>query len=332
MNTTPVLTPARGRAAAGLLLVSLASACAQATQTPPATTAAAPAATAPATTQKPAAPAAGAATAPAAAAAPAAKTPTIKAADGTVIAYEKTGSGPPVLLLHGGGQTRKSWAERGYTERLAKRFTVISMDMRGSGESGRPETAEGYALDRVIADVLAVADAAGAPRFQLVGFGHGGTIARYLAVQSDRVISAVIISADMGPTVSGAVKEAMLSMRAKWQPLLEQQKAGTFDVKKLSPGDRDAWNNGIARSALALGALAEYPPVEPTEIKATTLWLIGSADTGALENAKPYEGKLAGTKVTMKQVSGLSYSDTFYRTDAMMTEIEPFLIASGGSN
>ncbi len=329
MHMTPALTPARGRAAAGLLLVSLASACAQATQTPPATSADAPAAAAPAATQRPAAPATGAA---AAAAPAAAKTPTIKAADGTMIAYEKTGSGPPVLLLHGGGQTRRSWAERGYTERLAKRFTVISMDVRGNGESGRPDTAEGYALDRLLSDVLAVADAAGAPRFQLVGFGHGGTLARYLAAQSDRVISAVIISADMGPTVSGAVKEAMLSMRAKWLPLLEQQKAGTLDLKKLSPGDRDAWNNGIARSALALAALAEYPPLEPTEIKATTLWLIGSADTGALENAKPYEGKLAGTKVTMKQVSGLSYSDTFYRTDAMMTEIEPFLIASGGSN
>ena len=46
---------------------------------------------------------------PPAAAPPAAPaTPTAKAADGTLIAYEKTGSGPALILVHGGGQTRRS--------------------------------------------------------------------------------------------------------------------------------------------------------------------------------------------------------------------------------
>ena len=115
----------------------------------------------------------------------------------------------------------------------------------------------------MLADLLAVADAASAPRFHLWRFGHGASISRHLAARSDRVISAVLIGADMGPTLSGPVKDAIAGMRAKWQPLLDAQKAGTLDLKQFSYGDREAWNNGVAISAIALGALAEYPPLEP---------------------------------------------------------------------
>ncbi|MDH4065508.1 MAG: hypothetical protein OEW19_14005, partial [Acidobacteriota bacterium] len=120
-----------------------------------------------------------------------------------------------------------------------------------------------------------------------------------------------------------------LAMRARWQPLLDQQKAGTLDLTKLSPGDRDAWKSGVAVSAMALGALAEYPPLEPADIKAPTLWLIGAADESGVEHAKAYEGKLAGTKVTFKAVSGLSYSDSFARIEPILAEVEPFLASTG---
>jgi pimeloyl-ACP methyl ester carboxylesterase len=299
------------------------------TGTPPQEAARPPAATA----AKPAAPAAaGSQATPAGGAAAAAKVPTITAADGTKIAYEVSGSGPALLLLHGGGQTRVSWAERGYVDRLAKKFTVVRMDLRGSGDSGRPDAAAAYALDTVLADILAVADAAGAKRFHLWGFGHGASIGRYLAVRSERVISAVLVGADMGPTISGPVKEAVVAMRAKWQPLLDAQKAGTFDIKKLSIGDRDAWEHGVALSAVQLGALADYPPVQPADFKVPTLWLIGAADGSGLENVKQFEGKLAGTKVTFKQLSGLSYSDSFARIEPVLAEVEPFLASTAPSS
>jgi pimeloyl-ACP methyl ester carboxylesterase len=293
-----------------------------------------PTAPAEASAQKPAAPARGGAApaAPASGAAAAEKIPTITAADGTKIAYEVSGTGPALLLLHGGGQNRKSWAERGYVDRLAKKFTVIRLDLRGSGDSGRPDTPAAYELDTVLADILAVADAANAKRFHLWGFGHGASIGRYLAARSDRVISAVLVGMDMGPTLSGPVKDALTAMRAKWQPMLEAQKAGTLDIKKLSPGDRDAWEHGVALSAIALGALLDYPPVQPADIKAPTLWLVGAADASGMENVKQFEGKLAGTKVTFKQLSGLSYTDSFARIDPVLAEAEPFLASTAASS
>jgi pimeloyl-ACP methyl ester carboxylesterase len=246
------------------------------------------------------------------------------APDGTRIAYDTEGTGPALILVHGGGQTRQSW-KSGYVDRLSKRFTVISVDLRGSGDSDKPMTEKAYALDAILADLLAVADAAGAARFHVWGFGHGATISRYLAARSDRVMAAVLVGTTMGPTATGIYKEAVTAMRAKWQPLVAAHAAGTLDVKTLSSSDRAAWESGVPVSALALGAMMDYPPLEPAEIKVPTLWLVGSDDSAA-ENAKSYQDKLSGTSVTLKMLPSMSYSDSFLRIDEVLAQVEPFLL------
>jgi pimeloyl-ACP methyl ester carboxylesterase len=303
-----------------LIAVSIvATACAQSTSTPQSRPGNA---TPAAATQKP-----DAAPATQAAAAPAAVAPKPRIAtspDGTKIAYEVTGSGPALLLVHGGGQTRRSWNQLGYVDRLAKRFTVITMDLRGTGESDKPTRAEAYTLDRVVADLVAVADAAGAKQFHVYGFGHGGTIARYLAARSDRIASAVVVGMTMGPAATGVFKTAIEAMRAKWQPVLAAHAAGTLDLKTLSASDRTAWEAGIATNVLMLGALLDYPPIQPADIKVPTLWAVGSDDS-AMENVKEYEAKLKGTQVTLKVLSSVNYSDSFIKMEQVLGEIEPFL-------
>lgn len=336
MNRTDVATTRRLKTAS-ILLALAASACATSrptgtttAPTPPAT-ANAPAAG----TQKPAAPAPAPGARPAAAApgAPAATAPAapvrrfVTAKDGTKLAYDMTGTGPFLILLHGGGQAARSWNDRGYITPLKEKFTVITPDARGNGDSGKPTQPEAYALDVMIDDVMAVADAAGAKRFLLWGFGHGATIGRYIAARSDRVIAAVLVANEFGPALSGTVKDAVTGMRAKWLPFVQQQKAGTLKVDAMSLSDRTAWDNGIAASAMALSAMLDYPPIEPAEIKAPTLWLVGAADTSALDNAKAYESKLAGTKVTFKSMSGASYTDSFGKSDVPMADALPFLTA-----
>jgi pimeloyl-ACP methyl ester carboxylesterase len=263
--------------------------------------------------------------------APPAKVPMATSKDGTKIAYEVTGTGPALVLVPGGGQTRASWKERGYVDRLSKSFTVITPDLRGTGDSDKPVKPGAYALELMLDDLLAVADAAKAPRFHLWGFGHGAAIGRYLAARSDRVISAVLSGAPMGPPVEGMVREAIQGMRAKWMPIVEAQAAGTLDKSKLSPGDIVALEGGVTVSTLMLGALVEYPPLEPAEIKAPTLWVIGSADASAMENVKAYEPKLKGTAVTLKLLDGLSYSDSFSRIEPALAAVEPFLMAQAGT-
>jgi pimeloyl-ACP methyl ester carboxylesterase len=226
--------------------------------------------------------------------------------------------------VHGGGQTRRTWNQLGYVDRLAKRFTVITMDLRGVGDSSKPTKPESYALEVLLADFLAVADAAGAKRFHIYGFGHGGTIARYLAARSDRVISAVLVGMTMGPATTGVFKTAVEAMRTKWQPVIDAHTKGTLDVKTLSASDRSAWEGGIATNVLMLSALLDYPPLEPAEIKVPTLWAVGSDDS-AVENLKEYEPKLKGTMVTAKVLGSVNYSDSFIKMDQVLSDIEPFL-------
>jgi pimeloyl-ACP methyl ester carboxylesterase len=86
--------------------------------------------------------------------------PTVRSADGTTIAYERTGEGPPVVLVDGALCHRAFNGQRPLAERLADRFSVLVYDRRGRGESGdtAPPTPE-----REVEDLAAVLDAAGAP-------------------------------------------------------------------------------------------------------------------------------------------------------------------------
>jgi len=94
--------------------------------------------------------------------------------DGARIAYDATGSGPVIVLLHGGGQTRRVWHDHGYVAALSDAFTVVAVDMRGSGDSDKPTSASSYAADRFCDDVAGVADAIGAATFALWGYSYGG--------------------------------------------------------------------------------------------------------------------------------------------------------------
>jgi len=259
------------------------------------------------------------------------KPPETTAPDGVTIVYERQGSGPPLILLHGGGQTRRSWYDRGYVSRLENSFTVITMDERGTGGSGKPRTVDQYALDRVLGDVLAVADAAGAPRFHVWGFGRGAIIARYLASRSDRVISAVLVGNLFGPPVTGVTKQGMVAMRDHWQPLLAEKDAGTLDASHLSAADREALNGDTPITALAVGALVDYPPLEPSAIKAPALWIVGADDATALPNAKEYREKLNDTQVKLKILEGASYTDCFVHVDEVIGVAKPFLDGTAGA-
>ena len=79
------------------------------------------------------------------------KTESIISADGTQLVYDVVGSGSAIILLHGGGggQSRKSWHEAGYVERLKDAFTVIAMDIRGHGESDKPTEPGAYTIDKM---------------------------------------------------------------------------------------------------------------------------------------------------------------------------------------
>ena len=160
--------------------------------------------------------------------------------DGVQIAYDVNGSGLPIILLHGGGQTRQEWHRIGYVERLRHEFQVITMDIRGNGESDKPTKPTDYAIDKHCQDILAVASACGIEQFSVWGFSYGGNIGRYLAAMSPHIVSFIMIGVTFGLGASGDFRQWIVGSRDHWLPLLRAQADGTLDFSTLSQEDRDA--------------------------------------------------------------------------------------------
>jgi pimeloyl-ACP methyl ester carboxylesterase len=99
--------------------------------------------------------------------------PTAISKDGTTIAYEKTGSGPCIILVNGALGHRKLNGEKDLVGILAKDFTVIHYDRRGRGES---TDANSYAVEREVEDIDALVNEAGG-RAYLYGSSSGASLA-----------------------------------------------------------------------------------------------------------------------------------------------------------
>jgi len=94
--------------------------------------------------------------------------------DGTRIAYDRTGHGPPLILV-GGVFSYRAWPQpRQLAELLSPRFTVVNYDRRGRGESGGHSAA--YAVQREIEDIEALIDAVGGSAHAW-GLSSGGVLA-----------------------------------------------------------------------------------------------------------------------------------------------------------
>jgi pimeloyl-ACP methyl ester carboxylesterase len=97
---------------------------------------------------------------------------TVTSSDGTRITYVRTGSGPPLVLVHGTSVERFSF--RFVEPLLTDRFTLFAVDRRGRGQSGDPT--DGYHIEQEFEDIAAVVDSLTEPA-DLLGHSYGATVA-----------------------------------------------------------------------------------------------------------------------------------------------------------
>src|ERR671916_835023 len=91
----------------------------------------------------------------------------VNSADGTRIAFERFGDGPPLIVI--GGATCDRARMRDVSERFGRDRAVINYDRRGRGDSGDTQP---YAVDREVEDLAALVDVAGG-RASLYGHSSG---------------------------------------------------------------------------------------------------------------------------------------------------------------
>jgi pimeloyl-ACP methyl ester carboxylesterase len=120
--------------------------------------------------------------------------------DGTRIAYQRCGDGPPLVLVHGSADDHSMWT--GLLPALGARFTVYALDRRGRGASSATNGAS-YAIEHECADVAAVVDAVGEPA-HLLGHSYGALCALEAALRTRNLRSLVLYEPPI-PTPPGSV-------------------------------------------------------------------------------------------------------------------------------
>jgi haloacetate dehalogenase len=110
------------------------------------------------------------------------------------------GKGPPLLLIHGHTETHVCWHK--VVGKLAERFTVVLTDLRGYGDSSKPDGGEGqinYAKRAMAADQVQVMQSLGFERFQAVGHDRGGRVLQFMMLDHPEALERGIVL-DIAPT------------------------------------------------------------------------------------------------------------------------------------
>jgi len=121
----------------------------------------------------------------------------LRGADGLTLRYSRwNGGGAPIVVLHGGGQTRHAWEEScAHLGELG--YDVTALDLRGHGESDwSPE--QKYGLWDLAADVVEALPQLGHERAALLGFSLGGLVSLHLTARRPELCAALML-VDVAP-------------------------------------------------------------------------------------------------------------------------------------
>ena len=172
----------------------------------------------------------------------------------------RAGQGPPLLLLHGHPQTHAMWHL--VAPELARHFTVVWMDLRGYGDSGRPADDAlhvAYSKREMALDALAVMQHLGFARFQVLAHDRGARVAHRLAADHPAAIERLLLL-DIAPTLAMYDNTSRAFATAYWHwffliqpPPLPEALIESDPVRYLRSvmGKRHAGLDAFASAALA---------------------------------------------------------------------------------
>lgn len=136
--------------------------------------------------------------------------------NGVHIAYRIGGSGPGLLLIHGHPQTHVIWHK--VAEQLAEHFTVVAADLRGYGDSEKPEAVadhSNYSKREMARDSLALMRSLGFGQFSVLAHDRGARVAHRLALDHPKAVSRLVML-DIAPTLAMYAQTDEAFARAYW--------------------------------------------------------------------------------------------------------------------
>jgi pimeloyl-ACP methyl ester carboxylesterase len=188
------------------------------------------------------------------------------AADGVTLAVLDEGEGTPVLLLHGFPDSSRLWRHQ-IPALVGAGLRAIAPDLRGFGESDKPEDVEAYAVRHSVADLVAILDELGLERAHVVGHDWGAGVAWALAAFVPARVDRLVVMSVGHPNT---LREPSLEQREKgWYQLLFQFPGVAeefvrrddwrlFRAMLRGDGDTDRYVADLARPGALTAALNWY--------------------------------------------------------------------------
>ena len=274
---------------------------------------------------------------------------------------------PPVILLHGFPESHRTWAK--VAPLLTDRFRLIMPDLRGFGDSDRPQDVAAYSTDTLIADVFALADALGVDRFALVGHDWGGAVAWAAALRGNMRIERLAIVNSPHPAIfqrsiitDDAQRAASQYIRAFRDPGMEAQVArmgidlffdksfrGHVDLAAIDPAERAHsiadWSRSGALTAMfnwyrasqiivpAMGedaALPAWVARGVPRLKIPVRVIWGLEDKALLPIQLDGIGEI-GDDVEVVPLAGVGHFAPWQAPDQVTAALAPFLDAGEGA-
>ena len=199
---------------------------------------------------------------------------TVTSADGTTIAYESSGTGPPVILVDGAMCYRGSGPMRGFAAALEQHFTVYAYDRRGRGESGDTPP---HAVEREIDDLRALVAEAGGSAY---GFG---------------------ISSGAALLITAAAEGVALSKLALYEPPFVSEADGGDWSRAYTPRLAETLAAGRNGDAIALFMTSIGMPAEQVAgMRAQPFWPVFEAVAPTLA----YDNAILGDSSVPREAAG----------------------------
>ncbi|MBD0776598.1 alpha/beta hydrolase [Maribacter sp. ANRC-HE7] len=213
--------------------------------------------------------------------------------DGTTLVFTDEGEGKPVLLIHGFINTRKSWDQTVLKkDLLTKGYRVIIPDLRGNGDSDKPQDDKAYANDAEVRDLLLLMDHLKITKYKAVGYSRGSIVLAKLLTQDKRIKKAVLGGMGIDFTLPD------------WDRRIMFAAAFAGNTNEVTQGAVD-YAKSIHADLRSLHLQQKYQPVtslkELAALRKKVLVIAGDKDD---DNGDPRELQRAIPKAELKIVDG----------------------------
>lgn len=267
--------------------------------------------------------------------------------DNADLHFEASGNGEAIITLHGLSESTLYWRLTGVTETLAKKFRVISMDMRGHGRTVVHGAPWGFDDETMGADITFLADHLGLEKFHLLSHATGGFVAsRYAMTHSHRLLSLILTDT----TSSTATIEAKPDSIDRYNDKFARMFEGTtwddaFESLRKNPGPffRGIMESGNSeemlktaravlevndRNTLAAFIRSFYKDPDPRieglrGIQCPTLIIYGEKDDLFIESSQRMAREIPGA--TLIEYEGIGHMTAIEAPERLARDIENFL-------